>query len=76
MKTYQSKFSDPLHSTFKRVAKNSYGRLNLGDALELGALLVLAEAGEISSSQEALALGVSPKAVVVFKRILGGESWK
>jgi hypothetical protein len=75
MKTYQSHLPDALHGAFHRTLKECYGKLTLSEGIELGALLVLAEAGRVKSPEDAAALGASDRAQVVFQRALDGQPW-
>lgn len=75
MKTYQSHLPDAMHGAFHRALKEGYGKLTLSEGFELGALLVLVEAGKVKSPEDATALGVGDRTWLMFKRLSEGQGW-
>jgi len=75
MKTYQSHLPDALHGAFQRALKEGYGKMTMAEGFELGALLVLVEAGKVGSTEEAAALGAGEKVQIIFRRALDGQPW-
>lgn len=75
MKTYQSHLPDALHGAFHRTLKEGYGKLTLSEGFELGALLVLAEAGMVKSPEDAAALGAGSRVLAIFGRAVDGQPW-
>jgi hypothetical protein len=67
MKTYQAHLPETIHGPFKAALKRSYARLSMSEGFELGAALVLLEAGET--------VPTSPKVAIALARILAGQAW-